>query len=244
MSNEIYPNAVRGLTWTVTRSPEFSTIVQSSPSLHETTIIQASNPRWHWELDYDYLKDNASDLAPGLTYTDFQTLLAFFLKHYGQGDSFLFSDTQTPDYHIGPAMIAGSPNLEAQLPLVQSSLSGNWYSPLQVKRAGGAFWEDIDYLNGSINVYANGVFKSAAYYSIGGPGLAIPGASYAGMYIAWAGEQTPPITAQFDYCWRVRFESDRQDFEKFLSMLWSAGGRGGASIKLKSARAYTPAASI
>jgi hypothetical protein len=237
MSNDVYPGTIRGLTWSVSRSPEFNTIVQTSPSFHDTTIIQALNPRWHWELKYDYLKDNIADLVAGLSYTDFMTLLSFILKHYGQGDDFLFNDNQTPDYYVGPAKIDTTPNLDAQLQVVYDTDGGYYYSPIQVKR-GGLWYEDIDYLNGAIVVYENGTLATA--YTTAGPGLAIPGYSFAGMYVKWNGGHTPttPVTAQFSYYWRVRLESDRQDFEKFMNMLWAAGDRGGASIKFKSARAY------
>jgi hypothetical protein len=238
MSNDLYPNTIRGLRWTLVRTPEFSTIVQTSPSFHETTIIQATNPRWHWELKYNYLKDNVADLVAGLSYTDFATLRAFFLKHYGQGDNFLFNDLVTPDYSVGPALITAAPNLDAQLQVMYNTADGYYYSPLQVKR-GGTYYEDIDYVNGAISVYENGTSSIYAGSPLG-PGLAIPGFSFAGMYLKWSAAHTPvaPVTAQFSYYWRVRFSSDQQEFEKFMHMLWAAGDRGGASIKFRSARAY------
>ena len=238
MSNDIYPNTIRGIGWSVLRTPEFNTIVQTSPSFQETTIIQANNPRWHWELKYNYLKDNTADLVSGLYYTDFQTLLAFFLSHYGQGINFLFNDTQTPDYYVGPALIGVAPNLNAQLQVIYNTADSYYYSPLQVKR-GGVWYEDIDYLNGAIAAYGNGTLINSANYSVLGPGLGIPGYSFAGMYVKWTSLPAVPVTAQFNFCWRVRFDSDQQEFEKFLNMLWAAGGStGGASIKFRSARAY------
>lgn len=248
MSNDLYPNAVRGITWTVARTPEFNTIVQVSPSFMETSIIQAQNPRRHWELKYDYLKDRATDIPAGLTYTDFQTLEAFFLTHYGQGDSFLFDDVKTPDDNVGPALVAAAPNLAASLRLIQDPISGTWYSPIQIYR-GGTWWEDIDYVDFTrgMSVYANGVSKTVTNTSSGGydcnlkgPGLAISGNSFAGMYLQWTGTPAPigPITASFYYYWRVKFDSDQQAFEKFMNSLWTAGDRGGASIKLRSTRSY------
>lgn len=243
MSDDLYPNTVRGLTWTMVRTPEFNTIVQTAPSFHETTIVQAVNPRWHWELKYDFLKDNAADLVSGLSYTDFETMRAFFLSHYGQGINFLFNDTKTPDYAVGPALIGASPNLNAQLQVVYNTDDSKYYAPLQIKR-GGVYYEDVDYLNGSIAVYGNGTVISGTNYTTGGPGLAIPGYSFAGMYLKFNSAYTPsaPVTAAFAYYWRVRFESDRQEFEKFMHMLWTAGDRGGAAIKFRSARAYAAGA--
>ena len=92
--------------------------------------------------------------------------------------------------------------------------------------------------------YKNGTVISGTNYTTGGPGLAIPGYSFAGMYLKFNSAYTPsaPVTAAFAYYWRVRFESDRQEFEKFMHMLWTAGDRGGAAIKFRSARAYAAGA--
>jgi hypothetical protein len=67
----------------------------------------------------------------------------------------------------------------------------------------------------------------AAGYAVGGPGLAIPGASFEGLYIAWPALPAQPVTAEFNFYFRVRFESDTQDFEQFASDLWAIGGDGG-----------------
>lgn len=249
MSDDLFPNAVRGLTWTIARTPEFNTIVQTSPSFVETAIIQAQNPRRRWELKYDYIKDY--DVQSALTpYTDFATLEAFFLSHYGQGVNFLFQDIWTPDYYQYPALSApATPNLACQLQLVQDANTSIWYSPVQLKR-GGTWYEDVDWVNTtdrSLYLYDNGVSvpigpPSGSNAQLLGPGLAISGYSFAGMYFKWHYTPTGPITAQFHYNWRVKFDEDQQSFEKFMNALWTAGDRGGASIKLRSARAYAGAA--
>jgi hypothetical protein len=238
MSNDVFPNLVRGLTWNVTRTPEFSTIVQEAPNFVETRIMQARNPRWHYDLTFDYLKDIATDLAAGLSYTDFKTLIAFWLGHYAQFDDFLVNDIWTPDNYVGPAMITGAPNTDAQLQLIQDANTGTWYSPLQRKWA-GAWLEDIADLNGAVAVYANGTLTTD--YTIGGPGLAISGYSFIGKYLQWNAEPTAPITAQFYFYWRSRFEDDQQDFDKWAGGLWTAGGhksQKSSSIKIKTTRSY------
>jgi hypothetical protein len=128
----------------------------------------------------------------------------------------------------------GFPNTPfAQLSLVNDG-AGNYYSPIQ-RTLDGNFFEDVTDLNGSIVVYANGtlatVGSSAGQYEVMGPGLALPTASYMGMYLKWGAGTPPtaPITAQFNFYFRVRFESDSQDFEKFLGLGSSvvAAGQGG-----------------
>jgi hypothetical protein len=76
-----------------------------------------------------------------------------------------------------------------------------------------------------------------------------------GLYLKW-GSGTPPtgpITAQFDFYFRVRFTEDNQDFEKFLNVgaagkwvagqgggYWTIGGsesaNGSGQLKLRTAR--------
>jgi hypothetical protein len=53
-------------------------------------------------------------------------------------------------------------------------------------------------------------------------------------------QPTGPITAQFGFYYRVRFETDSQDFEKFMNQLWCIGGdqskNGAGVLKLITAR--------
>ena len=82
----------------------------------------------------------------------------------------------------------------------------------------GVFYEDITDLNGAITVYDNGVLRKplpSIDYTVNGPGLALPTASYMGLYLKWVSEPTGPVTVQFHFYFRVRFQSDSQDFEKF-----------------------------
>ncbi len=130
-------------------------------------------------------------------------------------------------------------NLAAQLQVVTDG-EGNYYSPIQ-RYVGGQFFEDVTDLNGAISVYANGVLKALGTdYTIGGPGLAIPGSSFLGMYIQWNSPPTAPVTAQFNYYFRVRFETDQQDFEQFMDELYTIGGseskNGSGTLKLVTAR--------
>jgi hypothetical protein len=203
-------------------------------------------PRWHYELRYNYLKDSATDLVVGLSYSDYKTLMAFFLKHLGAGDTWLFNDVFTPDYYIGPAKIGSTPNQNARLQLLLNTEDSLYYSPIQRSMGGYGVWmEDVLDLNGTLAVYANGTLQTvgaAQQYVIEGPGLAIPGYSFTGKYIKWHAAYTPasPITVQGNFYWRCRFEEDRMDFEKFMYELWAAGGDpGGSPVKFLTTREYT-----
>jgi len=114
-----------------------------------------------------------------------------------------------------------------------------YYSPLQ-RNMGGQFYEDVTDINGGVIVFDNSVLKvNGVDYNIFGPGLAFPGYSSAGMYLKWVSPPTGPVTAQFLFFFRVRFDSDTQDFEKFVQSLFTIGGseaQDSNSIKLVSAR--------
>jgi len=298
MSNDVFPSLIRGPAFHFKKTQSFATIIQAAASKAETRIAQMQNPVWMWELPYTYLTDDPTKLSAGLSYTDFQTIMGFYGRMQGPFESFLYSDPD--DHSVGPAMISGSPNPAAILQVVDDGL-GNYYSPIQ-RNLGGEFYEDITDLNGLIAVYANGTLKTlTTHYTVGGPGLALPNASFAGLYVAWvspaawlpnhnysvndeildpaghiqkvtydngsSGSTEPdwddeggttdegspvsltwedqgynpgpdtPVTAAFDFYFRVRFMNDEQQMEQWLKKAWGAGGdQGGDPIKLITAR--------
>ena len=245
MSNLIYPAQIKGLTYTVVKTPEFATLVQTSANGDELRLAQQQNPIWHFTLVYDYLYDNyrsPNNTQAYAPYTDLQTLMGFFLARQGQNDDFLFTDPT--DCAVGPALRSGTPNAQAQLAVVTNGTT--YYSPIQ--RNLGGFFEDITDLNGALTVYANGVLQTlGTNYTVGGPGLALPGLSYRGLYLRWATQPAGPVTAQFQFYFRVRLETDSQDFENWAAGLWTIGGsqarNGSGTLKLRSAR-QLPAFSV
>jgi hypothetical protein len=256
MALNVFPADVRGLGYTVQKSPEFTTIVQQGPQKDETRIAQQKNPIWHFQLIYNYLKDTPVDPYAGNTdWTDLQTMMGFYLQQQGRLLPFLLDDIK--DDWVGPAVYPdASPNTNTQLVLVDDgSASPTYFTPLQ-RRLGGLFFEDITDLNpgdvrantpqmtaehggtvvagteivsGALEVYANGALQTLNVdYSVEGPFLAVPGASYMGLYLQWAAKPTEPVTAQFGFYQRVRFEEDRQDFTRFMEQLWAIGGPNGS----------------
>ncbi len=297
LSNTVFPAQVRGLGYTVLRSPEDSVLKQQSPSWVQTRIVQSQNPIWHWSLLYDFLIDNPLKPNAALAYTDLQTLLGFVTARRNSYDDFLFLDTD--DNFFGPAIItqpwipnypfmlgaiiilgghavqvisapAGAhsgfstpsvastftdgrltwadlgaaiggtlwPNPQAQLQVVTDGT--NYYSPLQINRGGQGFYEDVTDLASALTVYANGVLTSS--YTLSAGGVNISGFASSGLYIAW-GALAPaaPVTAQYNYYYRVHFEDDAEDFEKWANQWWTVGGaeggsRGKGELKLVTSR--------
>lgn len=189
MSLAVFPTGLRGLTYPVMKSSGFNTLKQEAPNKLSARVAQTYNPVWEWSLIYDFLADDPDHLPMGVAYSEYRILQGFILSQGGEFGEFLYSDPS--DRSIGPALIAGAPNPLAELQLVNDG-AGSYYSPIQ-RNFGGQFYEDITDLDGALAVYANGVLKTAGTdYYIVGPGLAIPGASYMGLAIAWA---TPPAWA-------------------------------------------------
>lgn len=249
MSSEVFP-VLRGLTYTVVKTPVFDTLIQKAPSKQELRIVQSAMPIWRWRMIFDYLYDQSGNIQSGLVYTDLQTLMGFFLSRQGSYDSFLFRDPD--DYSVGPALISAVPNQAARLPVVTAS--GVRYTPIQRPMGGltsawnnaNRFFEDITDGGSFFHAYANGVAKtSGTDFTFGGPGLSIPSHSYVGLYMQWTGTPNPtePVTAEFEFYYRVRFASDEQDFEKFMYQLWTIGGsqgRGGkGTLEIQSVRPNT-----
>jgi hypothetical protein len=248
MSLAVFPT-LPGLTYTVVKSANFDTLVMRAPNAYEVRIQQTINPTWDFTLIYDFLHDFF--WGSYTTVSELRTMMGFFSQMGGQAQSFLFTDPD--DYNVGPALVGGSPNTPlAQLSLVTDG-AGNWYSPVQ-RTLNGVFYEDVTDLNGGITVYANGVLQTGFNYTLMGPGLALPSASYMGLYLKWLVIPTGPITAQFNFYYRVRFASDQQDFEKWAGTgsaaaatiagqgggLWTIGGseaqNGSGTLKLTTAR--------
>jgi len=246
MTLKIYPS-LPGLTFPVLKQAEFDTLVETAPNKYDVRLPQTVNPLWSWQLVYDLVRDFVI-AGSSFTVSELRTMLDYFMYHGGQAKDFLFLDPD--DNYVGPAMVAGSPNAPlAQLQIVNDG-AGNYFSPIQ-RTFGGLFYEDITDLNidpgaGGIVpvIYANGVLQTPSggspNYSIAGPGLAVPGASFGGMYLAWTAAPAGPVTAQFNFYFRVRFEMDMQDMEKFSNKFWTIGGsesqKGSGQIKLIQSR--------
>lgn len=231
MSLPLFPT-LAGITFPSLKRSEFNTIIQNSPNMMDTRVSQTRNPFWHWETVIDFIDD-----TPALTPTEAQVLRGFQLQLGGTAGDFLYTDPT--DNSVGPAVISGTPNAQAQLQVITDG-AGNYFSPIQ--RNIGGFLEDIPDLNGAIAVYANGALKTGGGvdYTLLGPGLSVSGAAFMGMYLAWTAAPAAPVTAQFSFYFRCRLEDDSMDFEQFASQIWTLGGSpsrmGSESLRFCSSR--------
>lgn len=84
MSTSVYP-ALSGALIEVTRTPFYSTTVQTEASGRELRAAWMSAPRYRYQISYDFLRQDAATDEAAL-------LLAFFTAHKGSYESFLFTD--------------------------------------------------------------------------------------------------------------------------------------------------------
>ncbi len=87
MSDLIFPQ-LGGLDVTISKTPTFKTITQTSVSGKEKRIALQSSPRWTFKITYNYLSDTNSPTD------DVQTLIGFFLARQGSFDDFLLLDNR------------------------------------------------------------------------------------------------------------------------------------------------------
>ena len=164
MSSAVYPG-LPGLTFDVTRTPEWSTARFDSVSLRQYRVANATYPRYHYKLSYEFLRQ-------GGAYTELAQLVGFFNARQGDFDSFLFTD---PDDNSVTAQAIGD---------------GDGASTLfQLVRAFGGFVEPVFDVNSAPLIYVNGVLKTLTTdYTISGAGLVTfvtaPGA---GLVVSWTG---------------------------------------------------------
>jgi len=83
MSNLLYP-VLPGLTWSKFRTPMWNTTLKSSDSGRDFSRTTWTSPRWVYRLQYSVLRAGAQQ--------ELQTLAAFFNRHAGDHDTWLFDD--------------------------------------------------------------------------------------------------------------------------------------------------------
>jgi uncharacterized protein (TIGR02217 family) len=195
VSNRLFP-ALIGLAIAQKHAPTFRTRATSSVSFTEARIGYAAYPIWRLELAYEFLRSAAA-------YNELDKIRAFFTACGGARDSFLYTnpdDNQVTDHQFG---IGDGTTTQFQL--------------LRTLTDGGTntFSEPVQNVNALTNIKDNGVTKaSPADYSVSATGL---------VTFTSAPAAAHPLTWSGTYYWRVRFEEDALEFEKFMYQLYSLG---------------------
>jgi len=122
MSSAVFPS-LKGIQFPVKKTPEFSNLIQASASGMEYRAQLWIYPRWTWEVSFDWLRTDNSDL---------QTLMGFFLARNGSYDSFQFTDVDD-DSVTGQSIGVGNGTQTAwQLVRTYSGFTEPLYAPTTV----------------------------------------------------------------------------------------------------------------
>jgi hypothetical protein len=211
MSNVKFPH-LYGLAFDVKKTVDTGTVIQPTWSLRrETRINRDPDPISNFSLHYVILDD-------GLARNSLNQLEAFFRARKGAYDSFLLSlDDVTKSTHGTVTGQSLTPDGSGYAPFLRTiystdvetvfelaGVNGNPGTPPVVKMSGTP------------------LTTSPSQYTIHGPGVAGTGVTYPGMVAEITASITGPITADFTWYYRVRFEQDEAEFEMFHYLLWEA----------------------
>jgi uncharacterized protein (TIGR02217 family) len=185
MSNLLFPK-VRGLGWTVTKNPTFSTEIQSSIAGREVRVQNFQNPIWEFTLAYEYLL-NDPRLRDENEQTPLETLVGFFLARGGQFDDFLLNESDLTQ-RLEDSVFSGQP----------IGTGDGVNKNFQLVRNFGGFLEACQNpANQAATIYDNGTIQATSTYTISNGLVQFNNAPANGH----------SITADFTFLHRVRFDA-------------------------------------
>lgn len=163
MSNAVFPS-LPGIKWGSTRTPFWSTKVQTSASGRELRAGYWSHPRWKYSLSYEVLRANALQ--------ELQQLVGFFNARQGMLDTFLYDD---PDDNTATAQAFGI--VQAGVTQYQLARSyGGWVEPVIAPKA-----------NPVIKAGST-TLTPGTHYTLGNNGVVnLLGGASAGQSLTWTG---------------------------------------------------------
>jgi len=192
---DVFP-LFRGLSWPMTKTPIWKTIIQESYSQRETRIGAVVFPRWKWTLTFDIIRSMEDSY-------EYQVLIDFISTHRGPLISFDFWDP-TDNYVINQWIANGD----------------NVTQSFQMSRSMGSIGisEPVRRMNRSITnlvvpnvVYLDGVAQDVDYYTISDTGiLSFETAPVLGVR----------INADFNYFWAARLVNDENDLDYAMYRWW------------------------
>lgn len=205
MSNLLFPR-IKGLGWSVTRTPTFSTEIQESLAGREVRIQNFQNPIWEFTLSYEYLLNDPKSVDETGA-TPLEQLIGFYLARGGQFDDFLLNLTDLTS-KIEDSVCSGQP----------IGMGDGVTKSFQLVRNIGGFLEAVQNpANQSATMYLNGVAQAASTYSISNGLVTFNNAPANGA----------AITADFVVLYRVRFHTGSSrsgkegiEFENFCCQLY------------------------
>lgn len=163
MSTLVFPT-LSGLSWSVFKTPMWSTSTMKSVSGRELRLANYSYPIWKFKLSYEVLR--AQPL-----FVELQSLMSFFNRVQGQFDTFLYSD---PSDYTATAQYIGTGN--------------GTTTTFQLMRTLGAFVEPVTAPDIThCTIYVNGSPVTATTSAATGL-TTLASAPTAGQTVTWSGQ--------------------------------------------------------
>lgn len=201
MSNAVFPTFA-GLSWNISRSPEFSTQVKRAVSGKELRGAFRQYPLWIFGMSFEVLRD---DLANN----ELEALAGFFLLRQGMFDSFLYTwpaDGGATDQGFG--------------------VGDGVTKTFQLVRSFGGFTEPVQNVNAITNIKVATVAKSSpADYTIDANGLVTFAAAPAsGAALTWTGSYYYRVRFLHDAAEFNEFMQNLHELKK-LSFVGATGNK-------------------
>ncbi|MGH9568318.1 MAG: DUF2460 domain-containing protein [Candidatus Angelobacter sp.] len=185
MSNILFPK-IRGLAWSIVKTPTFSTGIQESLAGREVRMQNFQNPIWEFTLTYEYLLNDPRSRDEN-EQTPLEALVGFFLARGGQFDDFLLNESDLTG-RLEDSVYSGQP----------IGTGDGATRSFQLVRNLGGFLEAVQNpMNQTAAIYVNGAAKAQ------GPDFSIANGLVTFTTAPAAGAT---ITAGFLMLHRVRFQ--------------------------------------
>jgi uncharacterized protein (TIGR02217 family) len=215
VSNLVFP-ALAGLLPTISRTPVYSTSIQTAKSGKELRAAWWSYPRYKFNLQFEVLRADSVN-------QEWQTLFGFIGRHWGSFDPFLFLDPEDNAVTAHPfgAGDGSKTQFQLQRTLVPPALLN---AP-----ASRAFWpvigdayEPVFELTSAPSIYLDGVLKALGTdYTLTNGLVTFMVAPGAGLVLTWTG----------GFYRRVRLDTDEQDAERIVLQIWETKSLDLISVK-------------
>jgi uncharacterized protein (TIGR02217 family) len=198
----MFPN-LPGRSWSIKRTPMFSTKVATHVSGREVRLAQYAHGLYQWELTFEGLASDAS--AQGLFANSMQMLLDIYVAAQGQAGTFVYVDNA--DNFVKGAAVGTGDGVTTTFPLYRRLILTS---------------EPVSYCTYIYAVYIDGVKQMNDWNLVQPSSVKFSGPPSANSV----------ITADFTYGWLCRFMDDEIEFEQFMSNLWAVKSLKFKSVKV------------
>jgi uncharacterized protein (TIGR02217 family) len=205
MSDAIFPK-LRGIDWGTRITPKVKRTRLTSESDVEVSASRARYPRWKIDLKYEHISEKqpppANQETDDPVYSDWDTIIGFFLARTTGNETFLFQGVNDID--------------DARFTVTSQKLGvGDGANKnFQLCHAIGEYLEVVQNPVGTPVIYFNEDETLAGALTDLGNGL-------------WQTTNAPGVgvivTASFRFAYRCTFDEDEIELENFMAYFWECG---------------------